>query len=330
MQGKTGAGPTRADPPAGAARIWEIMTGLAADPICKEHDTGPGHPEQPARFDAAVNALSGLPLAVIAPRLATQDELALCHARKYIQLAEREIQDGFHELSTGDTVISGKSFDAAVRSAGGALNAIDAVIEGRVANAISIGRPPGHHANSVRGMGFCIFDNIAIAARYAQHKHGVGRVLIADWDVHHGNGTQDIFYTDGSVFVFNTHQAPWYPGTGARDERGEGKGEGMILNCPFPAGSGRKEILGAFQEQLIPAAEKFKPELVLISAGFDSRINDPLGRFVLSDDDFADLTRVMREIADKHAGGRLLSVLEGGYSLSGLAMAVRAHVEALL
>lgn len=305
------------------------MTGLAADPVCKEHLTGPGHPEQPARFDAAVAALQGLNLVPIPPRLANYDELALCHARKYIQLAEREIHDGFHELSTGDTIISPKSFDAAVRAAGGALNAVDAVADRRISNALCLGRPPGHHATPVRGMGFCVFNTVAIAARYAQRKHGAGRVLIADWDVHHGNGTQDTFYTDGTVFFFSTHQSPWYPGTGARSERGEGKGEGMTLNCPLPAGSGRKEILGAFQEQLIAAADEIKPEFVLISAGFDSRAGDPLGRFLLSDTDFADLTYVMREIADKHAGGRLVSVLEGGYDLHGLASAVRAHAEAL-
>ncbi len=144
--------------------------------------------------------------------------------------------------------------------------------------------------------------HIAIAARYAQRKYGIGRALIADWDVHHGNGTQDIFYTDGTVFVFNTHQSPWYPGTGARGETGEGAGEGMTLNCPFPAGSGRKEILGAFQEQLLPAAAKVKPELVLISAGFDSRAGDPLGRFTLTDADFKDLTGVVRQIADQYCG----------------------------
>jgi acetoin utilization deacetylase AcuC-like enzyme len=306
------------------------MTGLAADPVCKEHLTGPGHPEQPGRFDAAVGALAGLDLVAIAPRLATHDELALVHGRRYIQLAEREIYEGFHELSTGDTVISPKSLDAALRATGGTLNAVDAVIEKRVSNAFCINRPPGHHAGVARGMGFCIFNTVAIAARYAQRKHGVGRVLIADWDVHHGNGTQDIFYNDGSVFFFSTHQSPWYPGTGAWSEHGEGAGEGMTLNCPFPAGAGRKEILGAFQEQLIAAADKVKPELVLISAGFDSRAGDPLGQFVLTDTDFADLTRVLREIADKHAGGRLVSVLEGGYSLTGLAAGVRAHAGALL
>jgi acetoin utilization deacetylase AcuC-like enzyme len=305
------------------------MTGLAGDPLCKEHLTGPGHPEQPARFDAAVAALRDLDLAKIPPRLATHDELALCHSRQYIQLAEREILEGHHELSTGDTIVSPKSLDAALRATGQALNAVDAIVDKRVSNAISIGRPPGHHATPARGMGFCIFNTIAIAARYAQHKHGIGRVLIADWDVHHGNGTQDIFYTDGTVFFFSTHQSPWYPGTGARSERGEGAGEDMTLNCPFPAGSGRTEILGAFQDQLIAAANEVKPEFVLISAGFDSRAGDPLGQFLLTDEDFVDLTRVMREIADKHAGGRLLSVLEGGYSLTGLAAGVRAHVEAL-
>jgi acetoin utilization deacetylase AcuC-like enzyme len=306
------------------------MTGLAADPLCKEHRTGPQHPESPARFDAAVAALRGLTLVPIPPRLANHDEFALCHTRSYIELAEREILKGERELSTGDTMISPDSLEAAMRATGGALNAIDAIFEKRVANAFCIVRPPGHHANAARGMGFCIFNTIAIAARYAQRKYGIGRVLIADWDVHHGNGTQDIFYTDGTVFVFNTHQSPWYPGTGSRGETGEGAGQGMTLNCPFPAGSGRKEILGAFQEQLLPAAAKVKPELVLISAGFDSRIGDPLGGFTLTDADFRDLTAVVREIADQYCGGRLLSVLEGGYSLTGLAAGVRANVEALL
>ena len=305
------------------------MTGLLADSVTKEHDTGRGHPERPERFDAAFNALKDLHLAPIEPRVAHEDELALCHSREYIRLVEREIMTGFHELSTGDTVICPRSLDAALRATGGVLNAVDGVFAKRVRNAFCIVRPPGHHATPTRGMGFCLFNNIAIGARYAQQKHGAGRVLIADWDVHHGNGTQDIFYTDGSVFFFSTHQHPWYPGTGLPDETGEGKGAGMIMNCPFPAGSGRKEILGAFQDKLMPAADKIKPELVLISAGFDSRVDDPLGNFLLSDADFADLTHVMLEIADKHAGGRLVSVLEGGYNLIGLASAARAHVQAL-
>jgi len=207
---------------------------------------------------------------------------------------------------------------------------VDAVVEGRAQNAFCVVRPPGHHANADRGMGFCIFNNVALAARYAQRRHGLERVLIADWDVHHGNGTQDIFYADGSVFFFSTHQHPWYPGTGSAEETGEGAGRRTTLNCPFPAGSGRAEILGAFQQKLLPAARNFKPDLVLISAGFDSRAGDPLGGFTLSDGDFADLTALLLEIAGSYAGGRLVSVLEGGYSLEGLAAAAEAHVKALV
>jgi acetoin utilization deacetylase AcuC-like enzyme len=306
------------------------MTGLAADPACKEHQTGSRHPERPERFDAALDALEGLALLPIEPRVATEDEISLCHGLQYIRLVEREVMNGFHELSTGDTIISARSLDAALRATGATLNAVDAVFDKKVQNAFCIVRPPGHHATPTKGMGFCIFNNIAIAARYAQRKYGVDRVLIADWDVHHGNGTQDIFYTDGTVFFFSAHQYPWYPGTGALDETGEGAGAGMTMNCPFPAGSGRKEILGAFEQMLAPAAKKVKPELVLISAGFDSRIDDPLGNFLLTDADFADLTRLMLEIANQSAGGRVVSVLEGGYNLTGLASAVRSHVQALM
>jgi len=305
-------------------------TALAADPACKEHQTGSHHPERPERFDAALGALDGMDLLPLAPRLATEEEVGLCHSLNYIRLVEREVMTGFHELSTGDTIISARSLDAALRATGAALNAVDAVVTGQAKNAFCIVRPPGHHATAARGMGFCLFDNIAIAARYAQRKHGLSRVLIADWDVHHGNGTQDIFYSDGTVFFFSTHQHPWYPGTGAPEETGEGVGRGTTLNSPFPAGSGRKEILGAFQEKLLPAARAFHPDLVLISAGFDSRIGDPLGNFLLTDADFTDLTKVLREIADQSAGGRLVSILEGGYSLEGLAAGVRAHVEALM
>jgi acetoin utilization deacetylase AcuC-like enzyme len=178
-------------------------------------------------------------------------------------------------------------------------------------------------------MGFCLFNNVAIAARYARKKYGIDRAVIVDWDVHHGNGTQDIFYSDGSVFYFSTHQSPWYPGTGPANETGEGKGKGTTMNCPYASGSGRKEILGAFQGKLIPAMRDFKPDLVLISTGFDSRLGDPLGQFTLSDTDFADLTKVMLEIADHYSGGRVVSVLEGGYSLTGLGAGTVAHVEAL-
>ena len=303
------------------------------DPISKEHATGEGHPERAARFDAVAKALedAGHVAATqrIESRVVTDDEVLACHTASYLKMAERDVAVGHAMLSTGDTEIGPQSLAVARRAAGGALNAVDAICGGKVSNAFCVVRPPGHHATPGRGMGFCIFNNVAIAARYAQKKYGVKRVLIADWDVHHGNGTQDVFYSDGSVFFFSTHQSPWYPGTGAETETGTGAGKGTTMNRPFPAGSGAPEILGAFREALAPAMKEFKPEFVILSAGFDSRAGDPLGRFLLNDADFAALTTLMLEIADQHAHGRLLSVLEGGYSLSGLAAAATAHVRTL-
>ena len=302
---------------------------ILADRIAKEHDTGPGHPEQVARWDAAVRGLGDLKLTEGEGRAATFEELALCHTEGYIRSAKRDVELGRSALSTGDTDISPRSWDAAVRAAGVCLNAVDRVMKGEARNAFCIVRPPGHHATPNRGMGFCLFNNIAIAARYAQRTHGVERVLIADWDVHHGNGTQDIFYEDGSVFFFSTHQSPWYPGTGDPDETGAGAGAGATLNYPFAAGAGREEIVGAFGDGLRPAMEEFRPDLVLISAGFDSRLGDPLGHFRLVDADFRELTHLVMEIADQYAGGRVVSILEGGYNLDGLTRAVGAHTHAL-
>jgi acetoin utilization deacetylase AcuC-like enzyme len=218
----------------------------------------------------------------------------------------------------------------ALRAAGSVLNAIDAVFRGDVANAFAAVRPPGHHATADRGMGFCVLNNVAVAARHAQEVCGAERVAIVDWDVHHGNGTQDIFYDDGSIYYFSTHQWPLYPGTGRADETGEGEGAGTTLNVPLPAGSGMAEIGAAFEEKFFPAAERFRPDLVLVSAGFDSRAGDPLGRFRLTDADFAELTRMLLGLAGRHAAGRLVSVLEGGYNTEGLGMAVAAHVGVLL
>jgi acetoin utilization deacetylase AcuC-like enzyme len=265
----------------------------------------------------------------IETRQATDDEIALCHGRGYISAVRQDVAAGASALRTGDTAISERSLEVALEAVGGVLNAVDAVMNGEARNAFCAVRPPGHHATPNRGMGFCIFNNVAVAARYAQQSHGAGRILIADWDVHHGNGTQDCFYDDGTVLFMSTHQSPWYPGTGPAQETGEGKGRNTTMNRPFAAGAGRAEILGSFREDLRRAADGFKPDLVLISAGFDSRLGDPLGGFTLTDRDFGDLTATMMEIAGEHSGSRLVSVLEGGYSLEGLAAAVAAHVRGL-
>ena len=306
-----------------------MPTAFLADPIAKEHATIPGHPERPARWDAAIHGLGNAPLTDAPPRAATRDELTLCHTPGYIDTAKRDVESGLSSLSTGDTDICARSYETALHAVGTCLNAVDLVTQGRADNAFCIVRPPGHHATPDRGMGFCLFNNIAIAARYAQTKYDLDRILIADWDVHHGNGTQDIFYDDPSVFFFSTHQSPWYPGTGSARERGENEGDGATMNCPFPAGSGRNEILGAFRKKLLPAMNEYRPDLVLISAGFDSRADDPLGQFLLTDEDFAELTSLLQEIADQHCEGRLISVLEGGYNLDGLTRAVAAHTTAL-
>jgi acetoin utilization deacetylase AcuC-like enzyme len=218
---------------------------------------------------------------------------------------------------------------AAHFAAGAGCVAVDAVLDGKAKNAFCVVRPPGHHATATRGMGFCIFNNAGIAARYAQRKHGVGKVMIVDWDVHHGNGTQDIFYEDPSVFYFSTHQSPWYPWTGKRDETGRGKGRGTTLNCPLKRGAGRKEFFAAFHNDLMPVFQRFKPELVILSAGFDARHGDPLGRLELVDQDYTDLTAYVMELARPHAGGRIVSILEGGYNLVGLATASTAHCSRL-
>jgi len=311
----------------------KTTTALVIDPIFREHLAGREHPERPERFDAVMEGLgrAGLlgRLGRIERRAATEDELQLCHTPQYLKIARRDVEAGARYLSTGDTDIGPNSWEIATLAVGSALNAVDAVAGGRVRNAFCAVRPPGHHAGPGRGMGFCLLNTAAIAARYAQRVHGMDRVLIVDWDVHHGNGTQDIFYTDPGVFFFSTHQWPLYPGTGRHDERGEGPGEGTTMNFPFPAGSGRAEILGAVRESLMPAMTGFRPGLVLISAGFDSRIGDTLGRFTLTDRDFADLTLAVMEIAGEYAGGRVVSLLEGGYNLAGLASAAAAHVGAL-
>lgn len=303
------------------------------DEIYKQHSAGPGHPEAPERCDAV---LAGLKRAELEPQIewlrpiaADEQLLRLCHAAHYIRIVEEDVRSGRSTLRTGDTDICPHSLEAARYAAGAAAVAVDAVFGGRAKAAFCVVRPPGHHAGANFGMGFCIFNNAAIAARYAQQKYGAAKVLIVDWDVHHGNGTQEIFYDDPSVFYFSTHLWPHYPGSGAASEIGTGRGRGTTLNCPFPRYTRGEQIIAAFGEKLLPAAEQFRPEFVVISAGFDSRQGDPLGGFELSDEDFAELTALVLSIAERHAHGRVVSLLEGGYALGGLGLAAAAHAAAL-
>jgi acetoin utilization deacetylase AcuC-like enzyme len=232
-------------------------------------------------------------------------------------------------LDAGDTPVSADSYQAALMAAGGVLNAVDAVMAGKVASAFCAVRPPGHHALKDRAMGFCIFNNVAIATRYIQKKHGLAKVLIVDWDVHAGNGTMAAFYDDPTVLQFDVHQSPFYPGTGSEEDRGAGKAVGLKINVPLGAGAGDKEYKEAFEKRLRPAAMAFKPDFVLISAGFDAHDGDTLGGMKVSTQGYADLTRIVRDIADKCCKGRIVSVLEGGYNLDNLGAAVEAHVKSL-
>jgi acetoin utilization deacetylase AcuC-like enzyme len=314
--------------------VTTLPTALVFDEICKCHRPGIDAPECPQRYDAVRGALAQSPyytaLQLQKPRAVTEAEVRLCHGDAYVTLVKREIEAGAAKLSTGDTELCSESLKAALFAAGAACVSVDAVLAGQAKNAFCLTRPPGHHATPDRGMGFCIFNNVGIAARYAQQKYKLEKVLIIDWDVHHGNGTQDIFYEDPSVLFFSTHQAPWYPWTGGKEETGRGKGLGSTLNCPLERGAGRKEFLSAFEGQLLPAVNRFRPDLVILSAGFDARVDDPLGRLKLTDEDYVELTGLVLDIARQHCGGRLVSVLEGGYNLTGLAAASAAHCSRLV
>ena len=306
---------------------------LVYDPFYMRHLTGLGHPECPQRCEAIIAAIQaahlGDKLLRLAPSRQVEDAILACHTQDYFRTARNDVLSGAPTLSTGDTDVCADSFAAALLAAGAGIAAVDAVMDGRVRSAFCVVRPPGHHATSRGGMGFCIFNNAAIAARYAQSAWGAGKVLIVDWDVHHGNGTQEIFYSDPSVLYFSTHQWPMYPGTGSADEIGMAEGEGTTINCPLPAGSGRSEIMAAFRDRLLPAAGAFEPELVVISAGFDSAGADPLGSMTLEAEDFAELTRMVMQLAGDHAKGRIVSMLEGGYDLAATGAAAAAHVRAL-
>ncbi len=311
-----------------------MNTAIIHHPVFEQHDTGPSHPESPERYAAVMSALRGD--AELWPRLleveapsAPRGDVQAAHTPQHFKHVERAVSEGLGYLDA-DTVVSMRSLDAALRASGGACRAVDMVLKGEARNAFLAARPPGHHATSERAMGFCLFNTAAVAARYAQRHHReVERVAVVDWDVHHGNGTQGIFYDDPTVFFFSAHQYPWYPGTGTRSETGVGRGRGYTLNLPLRARTPAAEHRRAFEAALEEIGAKFKPDLVIISAGFDSHAADPLGQLTLADEDFVAMTRAVKDWAREACGGRVVSCLEGGYNLSTLGATVAAHVRAL-
>lgn len=311
-----------------------MTTAIIHHPIYEKHDTGHGHPETAERYRNIMKALQSdeqlwSALSEITPEKASQGLVQAAHTKELFKRAENAFANGLDRLDA-DTTISMKSFDAALFAAGGAIAGVDAVMQGEARNAFAAVRPPGHHATAEHTMGFCIFNNVAVAARYAQNNYKeIDRVAIIDWDVHHGNGTQGIFYTDPTVFFFSMHQYPWYPGTGTRGETGHGRGLGTTLNVPVKAFTKAKDQTAAFEAAIGEMAAKMKPDMIFISAGFDAHMTDPLGQLQLEDPDFAALTKTVMQWADDACGGRVVSCLEGGYNLETLGETVRTHVATL-
>ena len=309
-----------------------MNTALIYDPLYLNHETG-RHPENAARLRAIAATLHAddallSRLKRLGPRPAEDEDILRCHDAQMIDHLRSLCERGIPFLDL-DTVICPASFEVAKYAAGAATTAVDEVFRGDVQNAFALVRPPGHHSTIGRSMGFCLFNNVAIGARYAQAKYGVERVLIVDWDVHHGNGTQDIFYQDPTVFFFSTHQYPYYPGTGAKSETGLNAGEGTTLNIPLGAATPATTHREAFTTALRAIEKQFHPDLILISAGFDSRRDDPLGGLLLEDEDFVEMTKEVMDFASRHAQGRVVSILEGGYNIHTLGETVRRHVQVL-
>jgi len=307
-----------------------MATLLLHHPSFAAHQTAPGHPERPDRYRAVEAALSQPQFDTLVRETAEPADLArtrYVHSNRYVDGLEAVRPDhGYVYLDGGDTMMEPSTWEVALRGVGGTLQAVDKVLDGQVQNAFVACRPPGHHAETERAMGFCLFNNISIGARHAQKAHGLTRVAIVDFDVHHGNGTQQIFYSDADVLYASTHQMPLFPGTGAVRETGVGN----IFNSPLAPGDGGAELRAAFEDRILPALDAFSPELIIVSAGFDAHERDPLGSLTMTADDFAWVTRELMNSAEKLCGGRLVAVLEGGYDLKGLADSVTAHVGELL
>lgn len=309
-------------------------TGFVYHPAYLDHDMGAGHPESPDRLRAIVQQLeqSGTraQLTPIEPRMAEDEWLTQIHTPGYLALLRQQAPRTGRVSLDPDTAMSPGSLKAAYLAAGGLLAGVDAIMAKQVEHVFCAVRPPGHHAEAGRAMGFCLLNNVAIAARYVQKKYGLTRVLIVDWDVHHGNGTQHSFEDDPSVLFFSTHQYPHYPGSGRPSERGHGAGLGSTINVPLEAGEGDEAYGAIFLKSLVPAADDFQPEFVIISAGFDAHKDDPLASMGLTEEGYANLTGIVAGIAARHAHRRLLSSLEGGYNLRALAASVDRHVQALV
>lgn len=309
------------------------MTLLIYDDIFLKHDTGYGHPENAKRLENTINHLKKIKLweqlRVEKPRVASLEEIGLVHPQTYIETVKQIANAGGGWLD-GDTAISADSYEAAAYAAGAPLTAIDLIMKGEEKNAFCLVRPPGHHATPTRGMGFCLFNNVAIAAKYIQSKYRLEKIFIIDWDVHHGNGTQDVFYHDPTVFYLSLHRYPFYPGSGRKEEDGQGKGKGFTSNIPMPANITPERYIELFTNVVEQNTGRFIPEFIIISAGFDTYKNDPIGGLHLKDEDFEIITEVVTRSAKRYCNGRIVSCLEGGYNLLDLPLCVEAHLKALL
>ena len=311
-----------------------MTTALVHHPMYAKHNTGPGHPETPMRYERVMEALQGdaalwSSLVEITPEKASKGSIQAAHSPQHYKTVEEAFERGLDRLDA-DTVVSMQSFDVGLFAAGGAIAGVDAVMQGESGNAFVAVRPPGHHATAEHAMGFCLFNNVAVAARYAQNRYKeVERVAIVDWDVHHGNGTQGIFYVDPSIHFFSMHQYPWYPGTGSRGETGHGRGLGSTLNIPVKAQTRSAEQKRMFEAAIGDISSNFTPDLILISAGFDAHASDPLGQLLLDDEDYTSMTATVLQWAGEACGGRVVSCLEGGYNLDTLGGTVKSHVAAL-